>query len=198
MTGNTAVLHQFFEPGSIGDPDECTDSDAAEERLTAPFVAVPEVGSSRGKSSGAWTNFTPSGSEEASPTAGGTRAVTPPAYLRRPQAGPRAHFIPLEKREGVVLEIGDEEFEARLVDILGEEPDVTATFSFSDLSDDGLRLLKVGAVFYWNVGYSVSPFGQRSRVADLVFRRLPARSSSDVASAIKRAEQIRDELGLDN
>ena len=95
-----------------------------------------------------------------------------------------------------MLEIGDSEFEARLIDTLGDEPEITATFSFEDLSEDGLRLLKPGAVFYFNVGYSVSPSGQRSRVADLVFRRLPGRRVADVAAARKRADEVLHELGL--
>lgn len=91
--------------------------------------------------------------------------MTPPDTATSP------HFIPLEKREGIVLEIGDSEFEARLIDTLGDEPEITATFSFEDLSEDGLRLLKPGAVFYFNVGYSVNPSGQSSRVARLEMMR---------------------------
>lgn len=144
------------------------------------------------------TGMAPRSSSEESSTAGWMRPIREPVYLPRPIRERTTHFIALEKREGVVLEVGDEEFEARLVDTLGDSPDVVATFPFEDLSVDGRRLLKPGAVFYWNVGYTVSAAGQRSRVADLVFRRVPARRDSDLSSARKRARAIRRELGVDD
>lgn len=194
MTENTAVALDAWE-GQANATFESTDTMGAEDRLAAPVENV--ASGLEEKPDGLWTNFSPAGTEADSATTGWVTKTKDPIYLPKKTPHPRTHFICLEKREGVVLEVLTEEFTARLVDTLNEEPDVTATFSFADLSDDGLRLLKEGAVFYWNVGYSVSPGGQRSRVADLVFRRLPARQKSDVTRARRRAEQIRNDLGLD-
>jgi len=180
---NTANAYELDAAGPF---QESTNTQAAEGRLVAPSIA--RTSDDREDSS------LPHLAE--SSTARKLLPTAPPVFLPRRSVEPRTHFIVLEKREGIVLEIGEGEFEARLIDILADEPEVTATFSFQDLSEDGRRLLKPGAVFYWNVGYSVSPSGQRSRVADLVFRRLPSRRVADVAAARRRADEVLHELGL--
>jgi len=189
---NTAIAFELFSQDSS---EDSTDTLAAEGRLAAPFTTVSQ-GSTLGEAprGDLADSCLPDPVEDS--TAHNLSPTPQPVFLPTRTVEPRTHFIALEKREGVVLEIGDGEFEARLIDILGDEPEVTATFSFEDLSEDGLRLLKPGAIFYWNVGYSVSPSGQRSRVADLVFRRLPGRRNADVAAANKRADEVLLELGL--
>lgn len=183
MNTATAALQQY-----------ATATQAAEGRLAVPFTAV-SMGALQFPAPGDQTeSYLPNVTDN--PTADKPLPTPEPVFLPKRTVEPRTHFIPLEKREGVVLEIGENEFEARLIDTLGDEPEVTATFSFDDLSEDGLRLLKPGAVFYFNVGYAVSPSGQRSRVADLVFRRLPGRRNADVAAARRQADKVLDELEL--
>jgi hypothetical protein len=176
-------------------PENSTVTKTAEGPLAVPFAAVSKGGALQLGTRDDRVHSCLSDLVENS-TAGQFWLTREPVFLPKRTVQPRTHFIPLEKREGIVLEIGEGEFEARLIDTLGDEPEVTATFSFEDLSEDGRRLLEPGAVFYFNVGYSVSPSGQRSRVADLVFRRLPGRRNADVAAARRRADKVLDELGL--
>lgn len=50
--------------------------------------------------------------------------------------------------------------------------DEIASFSFDDVSEDDIDLLKVGAVFYWNVGQAKDESGRISNVSIVRFRRL--------------------------
>jgi hypothetical protein len=133
---------------------------------------------------------------------GQTNPIEPEHLLHQPvripaQLRSAGRFIPLARREGVVAEVRRDEFDARLTDIMGDEEDVSITFPKDDLSADDTGLLKPGAVFYWIVGYVENPTGQRSRTAEIKFRRLPARRPRDMVRAKAEAESIRRELDLD-
>jgi hypothetical protein len=111
-------------------------------------------------------------------------------------AAPKQKFIPLSRREGVVLEVRQDEFDARLVDLDGDEGDLDATFAIEELSPDDVPLLRPGAVFYWTIGYLDDQVRRRTRVSDLRFRRLPHEDVKGLAEAEAEADQIRRELGL--
>jgi len=101
-----------------------------------------------------------------------------------------------------VLEVKQDEFTARLTNLANAPDqydtfgDLEATFSVHDLSRDDVPLLREGAIFYWNIGYFDDQSGQRHRVDEIRFRRLPAWSQSQLTSARSEAEQIRRELGI--
>lgn len=99
--------------------------------------------------------------------------------------------------EGVIIEIRKDEFDARLVDLDGEEGDLDATFDLEELSRGDVHLLRVGAVFYWTIGYLDDHVGRRSLVSDLRFRRLPGEDPKEVDKAETEADQIRRDLGLE-
>lgn len=120
-----------------------------------------------------------------------------PVIVLPVRAVPRQRFIPMSRREGVVLEIRQDEFDARLVDLDGAETDLEATFAIEELSPDDVALLRAGAVFYWTIGYFDDHVRRRTRVSELRFRRLPSEDSNVLAEAEAEADQIRRELGLD-
>ena len=98
-------------------------------------------------------------------------------------------FRLLQQFEGTVLEIGQEEFTARLVDRTDpRNPIEIADFSLDDVAVGDRELLAPGAVFYFSVGYRVATWGQRYREATVKFRRLPAWSRRDVEKARAQAE----------
>jgi hypothetical protein len=112
------------------------------------------------------------------------------------RAAPGQKFIPLSRREGVVLEVRQDEFDARLVDLDGDESDLDATFAIEELSPVDVPLLRPGAVFYWTIGYLDNQVRRRTRVSDLRFRRLPYVEARGLMDAEAEADQIRRELGL--
>jgi hypothetical protein len=104
----------------------------------------------------------------------------------------RLSLEPLQEWEGYVTDIGEETFHARLVDVTAEDEieQETAEFEISDLSEDGLAMLREGAVFRWVIGYQRSVGGTKRRVSEIVFRRLPAWTKADLRMAKASAEAI--------
>ena len=117
--------------------------------------------------------------------------------LIRPTAYLRERFVSLHKWEGVVTRVTDESFFAKLVSISSDDPDEEAEFAISEISAGDLPLLRVGAVFYWNIGYHDAAGGQRTRGSIIRFRRLPTWTKREIENARRRAAEIRDYLGWD-
>ncbi|GAA4929090.1 hypothetical protein GCM10023204_40910 [Actinomycetospora succinea] len=88
-------------------------------------------------------------------------------------------FVPLEGWEGVVESVSDGSFGARVLsmDLLADEE--TVELPLREVSDEDLRLVEPGAVFYWTIGYAITRGGQRRRESLLRFRRIPTVTASE-------------------
>lgn len=91
----------------------------------------------------------------------------------------------IQRNEGVVLEITQDTFYARLVS--EGEPDREAVFQRAMLPLKEREFLRVGAVFDWNIGDGVTVWR---------FHRLPAVTPASIAQAKERAHQLRQLLGI--
>ncbi len=120
-----------------------------------------------------------------------SRIVCYPIKLHR-----QTRFESLQKWRGVVLEVSDEYFLARLVDIESPFPDEEAEILKKEISDEDLQLIAPGAVFYWNIGYQVDPSGQRKRASVIRFRRLPMWMPQELADAKRKAEKTVSMLNI--
>lgn len=58
------------------------------------------------------------------------------------------------------------------------------------VTPDDLELLQPGAIFYWTIGYDISPSGTRRRASEVRFRRLPAWTKKDVERIRSRAAEL--------
>jgi len=105
-----------------------------------------------------------------------------------------ARYRLLQKWEGIVLDVQEESFTARLVDQNNEGPDEEAEFSLEEVTLEDISLLQPGAVFYWNIGFSDKLSGQRERVSIIRFRRLPVWSSSELELAKLEAARLGDKI----
>jgi len=101
---------------------------------------------------------------------------------------PREFFRALESWEGVVLEVGQETFQARVLSKQGGQEE-EAEFPLEELDPEDLALLEPGAVFYWSIGYLERPTG-RIKMSEIRLRRLPAWTPRE----IEEAEAVADEL----
>jgi hypothetical protein len=110
--------------------------------------------------------------------------------LHKTVSRPLDDFFSKQKFEGVVVEIKADSFVARLRNITEMLPDEEGEFLNHELSKDDLELLKVGAVFYWNIGYLVQVAGQRIGCHMINFRRLPVLASHEILAADERAEDL--------
>jgi len=106
----------------------------------------------------------------------------------------RTVFNKLELREGVVLEIGDETFRARLVDPEDHEPDEEVDIDLDQISSADLPLVTPGALFFWAIGDVVKSTGRRQLVLKIEMRRLRAAAHNYSHEALKVARQYLEDL----
>lgn len=106
-------------------------------------------------------------------------------------------FRLLQQWEGTVTVLAEGEFTAELRDLTDpanyrEE----ATFDLDEVSPDDQELLALGAVFRWSIGYRTSAAGQRERVSQLRFVRIPGWRGSVIAEIKQRAAQLQERFAL--
>lgn len=115
-----------------------------------------------------------------------------------PASGARS-FNPTMEWEGYVENIGEADFVVRMVNVKSGDalPADMATFSMDDLSEYDKGLLREGAIVRWVLGLERLPSGQKRRVSELYFRRLPAHSAADFARARAKARKLIDSIHWD-
>lgn len=105
-------------------------------------------------------------------------------------------FVALQEWEGSVVEVYEDRFVARLTDMTDEtNAQEEAVFYVDELRKDDVQLLREGAIFRWVVGYHYERGGTKRRSSQIVFRRLPVWTKSQLQRADTRAEEIRRDLG---
>jgi hypothetical protein len=118
--------------------------------------------------------------------------LAPIVKLPSSSPGIRASFDLLQQWECTVLTVGMKDFTAIARDCTTpNRPDEEVTFDLEDVNDGNRSLLVPGAVFYWNVGYRISEWGQKTKGSELRFRRLPAWGKRDLDAAKARASRLR-------
>jgi len=110
-----------------------------------------------------------------------------PNFLNKVFNKPQDEFVALVKWEGVVTKLDKKCFEADLYD-KSRHTTEEAEFSLEDVSEQDFELLKIGAIFYWSIGYLDRVSGQRIKSSIIKFRRLPTWNDQDLKEARKRAE----------
>ncbi len=118
-----------------------------------------------------------------------------PVLPRTGNPRPQDRFVSLQKWEGAVLGVEHNSFFAKLVDLTQGSPEEEAEFCLDDVSEEDRPLLKPGAIFYWNIGYHDSRTGQRRKVSEIRFRRLPAWTAREIEAARREATRLGDLIG---
>ncbi len=95
-----------------------------------------------------------------------------------------------------MVDIGDEEFVARLVDLTAgrEYESEEAIIPMTEISEHDASRMVLGSIFRWVIGYERSPEGTRKRVSRIVFRDLPRVARSDQRQGEDWARKVRAEL----
>lgn len=107
-------------------------------------------------------------------------------------------FKVLQKWEGIVEEIDEDYFSARVTDRTDETEDEYVEFDLEEIDPEDKDLLQKGAIFYWSIGYYTSQIGQRFRASEIRFRRLPAWSRKDLEEARNKASFLAQQLKVIN
>ncbi|MCW2973530.1 MAG: hypothetical protein JWN72_1803 [Thermoleophilia bacterium] len=113
--------------------------------------------------------------------------LLPPPDRTLPSTGT---FLARQEWEGVVVEVREDSFVARLVDARGSGPDEEAEILIDEVSSFDLPLMIPGSIFYWGIGYREENSGQRTRASILRFRRLPSWSKRDIARIEARSAEL--------
>jgi len=92
----------------------------------------------------------------------------------------QAKSISLQKWEGVVIEVKEDSFIARLCDLSYENSDEEAEIPFSEISYEDMLILKPGAIFYWSINYLTTISGQLKRESIIIFRRSPVWTKQEI------------------
>ena len=98
----------------------------------------------------------------------------------------------LQEWEGYVVEIKEDVFMARLVDLTARkryESD-EVTIPLEELSESDIAKMVVGSIFRWVIGYECSPEGTRKRVSQIVFRDLPRMTEGDLQAGMEWASKM--------
>lgn len=114
--------------------------------------------------------------------------------LPQPSArwSPSATLHALQEWEGYVVEIGEDEFVANLVDLTAGMSYATdeATIPMEEISEHDAEKMSEGDIFRWVIGYERSASGTKQRVSRIVFRDLPRMTAADFEEGRKWAEKI--------
>ena len=111
---------------------------------------------------------------------------------RVPEPPRTATFHALQEWEGHVVELGDDEFVARLVDITAgrSHESEEAVIPMVEVSECDASRMVVGSIFRWVIGYERSVEGTRKRVSQIVFRDLPRTTMCDLQRGRSWARKI--------
>ena len=111
---------------------------------------------------------------------------------------PATRLHALQEWEGHVVEIGDEEFTARLTDVTAEASyeQEEAVIPLAEISDSDAAKMREGSIFRWVIGYERSAAGTKKRVSQIVFRDLPAITEADLRAGEAWARETMRSFGL--
>ena len=129
---------------------------------------------------------------QAMPTSAVRHVLPVPSAAEAPYS-----FRLLQQWEGTVTGIAVDEFTAELRDLT--EPAnhrEEATFDLDEVSPGDRQLMALGAVFRWSIGYRTSSAGQRERVSQLRFVRIPGWRRAAIAEVKQRAAELRERFPL--
>lgn len=92
---------------------------------------------------------------------------------------------------GTVIEIKDETFTAVLINTDENTTHEIAEFERKEISNCDLHLLKVGAVFYWSIGYA-NYYGQIMKQSFIRFKRSINLSNNEFESIMDEVDKLKE------
>jgi len=93
-----------------------------------------------------------------------------------------------------VININDNSFTAKLTDLSNGGTYEEADFDLEDVSEPDLPLLKLGALFYWSVGYESDSNGQIREQSFIKFKRGLPFTEHEVNQIAYEAESLSKSL----
>lgn len=115
----------------------------------------------------------------------------------RKGASPRTTLEVLQEWEGYVVDVGETDFVARLIDLTAgsQYEDEEATIPLAEISDRDAERIREGSIFRWVIGYERSAAGTRKRVSRIAFATQPVMTEADLREAEAWAEETARAFG---
>lgn len=103
---------------------------------------------------------------------------------------------PIQEWDGYVVKVNANSFQARLTDITNDDAvdEEEVEIPFRELDEDSRSQLAEGRLFRWSIGYQHSRTGQKTRVSQIIMRRLPAWRREDLDAAKSEARELSRKL----
>jgi pyrimidine deaminase RibD-like protein len=99
---------------------------------------------------------------------------------------------------GYVVEVSDETFTARVVDLADKvQGETQAEFWIKAVCLKDRDLIRVGALFYWVIGYHEDSKGSQHYESLVCFCRKPSITQQEIEKASKEAEDMCRAFGWD-
>lgn len=107
-----------------------------------------------------------------------------------------AHFETIQKWEGIVEEIFEDHFVARLYDLTA---DISDTIEEADIQIDDVNLsdrvlIEEGAIFYLTLGKERHKSGRIQKVSRIRFKRVPPMSEEDLNEVLDQSNQYKHNI----
>jgi hypothetical protein len=101
----------------------------------------------------------------------------------------------LQQWECVVRSVSTDEMLAVMYDLNDpSKPEEEAPFPLEEVPDSDRAFVEPGAVFYWSIGYRTSATGQKDRISQIRFRRLPPLTATERREADREASEFEELL----
>jgi len=117
-----------------------------------------------------------------------------PSYINSNEIEKKRNlFLSLQKWEGNILSVKNDSFQAELVDLTNKGSKELIELQKEDVPLEDKHLIKVGAIFYWTIGYE-DYNGQRKKTSIIRFRRLPKLSVKEVERSVEKFKKLSQRL----
>ncbi len=95
-----------------------------------------------------------------------------------------------QKWDGTVTACTDQEITVELEDLTNpDNPREIVVLSKEEVGKRDLPLVKIGALFFWHIGYREGPSYPRERFSKISFRRLPKWTEGEIGEAKALAKE---------
>ena len=119
-----------------------------------------------------------------------------PDLFRTPNPYRKNYFTKSQNWVGQITELSDTEFTAKLIDKNDQTTFEVAQFDMDEISKGDMELIKLGAIFYWSVGFA-NQNGQISKQSLIRFKRSVALSISEFDYITDQASELSEKIHWD-
>lgn len=112
---------------------------------------------------------------------------------------PQLNFVALQEWEGYVVDIGQETFRARLIDVTNGETTAgeEVELFLQDLNTVDRSKVALGAIFRWTIGYQIAGNRPRLRGSQIVFRDIPRLNETEYNQLVQRGAERAAKIRFD-